>query len=254
MHQAQSVNIKRLTSGCHNFHCIRQNVNIKHLHVHVMISIASERLSISKQLLVHVMISIASDFSVFLHVLKHVDGLSTYPRTWSYFGLLLCPYCLGWHNKRITCKSGAAKSYPQGGWRKKKSVHPNLELNNHTKTIVGSKNHSLTLWNSRIIPKRWQETKTILPHLKKLNNHTQKIAGNKNHTSTFEQAQWPYEKDSWKQKPCFLHLKMLKNCTQKTAGNRKPYFCIWRSSTIIPRRWLETKSTLLHLKKPTHHT
>ncbi len=223
------------TCACHDFHCVRKNVNIK------AIACACHDFHCIWLLCFSACIE---TLGWTLHISKNL----------SYFGLLLCPYCLGWQNKRITCKSGAAKSYPQGHWRKKISIHPNLELNNHTKTIVGSKNHSLTLWSSRIIPKRWQETKTILLHLKKLNNHTQKIAGNKNHTSTFEQAQWPYEKDSWKQKPCFLHLKMLKNCTQKTAGNRKPYFCIWRSSTIIPRRWLETKATLLHLKKPTNHT
>lgn len=31
LQQTRSVNIKRLTWGCHNFYCIRQNVNIKHL-------------------------------------------------------------------------------------------------------------------------------------------------------------------------------------------------------------------------------
>lgn len=195
MHQAQSVNIKRLTWGCHNFYCIRKYVYIKHFLVHVMISIASEKLSISKQLLVHVMISIASDFSVFLHVLKHLDGLSTYPRT--------CP-TLACFSVHIALDDRTKES------------HANLELQNCThkvaggkiypyiqiwssiiitKTIVGSKNHSLTLWSSRFIPK--------------------KMAGNKNHTSAFEEAQQPYPKDSWKQ---------------------KPYFHIWTSSMTIRKR------------------
>jgi hypothetical protein len=51
--------------------------------------------------------------------------------------------------------------------------------------------------------------------------------------SAFEDAQELYPKDSWKQKTILLHLKKLNN---------------------LPRRWLETKATLLHLKKPTNHT
>jgi hypothetical protein len=195
MHHAQSVNIKRLTWGCHNFYCIRQNVNIKYLLGHVMNSIASEKLSIFKAIA-----CACHDFHC-IWLLCFSACIETHgwtlhiSKNLSYFGLLLCPYCLGWQNKRITCKSGAPKSYPQGGWRKKKFINPNLELNNHTKTIVGSKNRSSDSWSSRIIPKRWQETK--------------------NHTSAFEEAQQPYPKDRWKQ---------------------KPYFHIWTSSTTIWKR------------------
>jgi hypothetical protein len=87
----------------------------------------------SKQLLVHVMISIASDFSVFLHVLKHMDGLSTYPRT---------------------CPTLASFSVHIALDDRTKVSHANLELQNRTHKVAGGKkNPYIQIWSSIIILK-----------------------------------------------------------------------------------------------------
>jgi hypothetical protein len=98
-----------------------------------MISIVSEKLSISMQLLVHVMISIASDFSVFLHVLEHMDGLSTYPRTCPTLACFSVHIALDDRTKESHANLELQNRTPQGGWRKK--------------------NPYIQIWSSIIIPK-----------------------------------------------------------------------------------------------------